>query len=684
MRNFAGGINLAKGELNLKAEENIESRNMRYERDGGVSTGRGYGSPGWAWEETGHGIDGLFVGANYPNLIWAAVNGKIKYVDATITPQSSATVYTADTAISLTAGSPVFMGEYRGEIYYCNGSNTLGRIAVGQLKTALTTSASPITIDVVDSGLYSWTVSGHGTNEYYLRTLGSANPQIPQPTSFKENGIAISTAAIGSLTGGTWNYGNNDGLGYNTIYVRETDGQDPDNHANGYLQAIFSSVLYLNAAEGYKFTNGTDKVYIENDEIDYTGEYVHNSDEILTGVSNVASIHAVGSYVTEQGSITTVGQAFSPPPDLRPSCFAFFKETMWLGGLTDEPNVLRYGKSITSVSTIVDGDIHNFSDGNNYLIGEGGQITALKTTRDRLYVFLKDRIYYITTQANSSGVEVFTKEFLFSSIFGAPNQYCICEMGDKLVVFTGKRIIQIGYNPGFQQILPDEEFDNNIQPLLQSCDIDQTGAEVFYNEDDKELRVKFKINGIFKTAIYNNIVKQWSYPSDEDVSRFIKHLKNTYFGDPSDCIVNRLGLSLDAGDSSITHRYVSGRNDGASRNQKLFIRGKIEGTKRPGNTLYLTTYIDNQAFGGARPITDAQISAASPGDPLGGNDFGEETIGGQIDTPSRKNFTYPFLIGRRGKDIRFVFTSDEIGSDWEITKGEVEYEENSRDAALHY
>lgn len=570
-KHFAGGINLSKGELNLKPEENVESRNMKYEIDGAVSTGKGYGDPGWAWNESGKGIDGLFVMSNYPNLFWTAVNGKIKYVDATTSPQTAGVVYEADTTLSLTAANPVFFKEYRGTLYFCNGTNDLGRISVGQLASSVAAGA------------------------------------------------------------GTWT---------------------------------------LNAAEGYKFTNGADTAYCAGDEANYTAV----STESLTTVTNGLA-HSAGAYVTQYNSVSST---------YKPKTMAFFKETMWVAGHTSEPNVLRYGKTVSTVASLVAGNIHDFSDGNNYMIGEGGVITALYATRDRLYVCTADRIYYVTTQINSSGVEVFSKDYLFSSIHGCPNAYSITEMGDVIVVFTGKRVLRIGYNPQNLQLLPDEDFDNEIAPVLRTSDTDQSGAEVYYNEDDKELRLKFKKDGIFRVAIYNNITKEWSYPSEEDSARYIKHARTTYFGDPNACVTYKLGNSLDADTTSIIHRYVTGRNDGGSRNKKLFLRGRIEGSKRPGNTLYVTTYIDNQIFGGARVINDANMLTSIPGNPTGDSVLGEDTLGGEGDNPAKRNYVYPFLIGRRGTDIRLVLSSNEIGSDWAAAKGEVEYEENFSDASKYY
>lgn len=87
---------------------------------------------------------------------------------------------------------------------------------------------------------FAWTVSGSGTNEYYVRTAGGANPgfQASPPTT---NGVYIAGSAatkgtLGALTAGQWGYGDNDTLGYSTVYVRLSGGGDPDAQSADHVQ----------------------------------------------------------------------------------------------------------------------------------------------------------------------------------------------------------------------------------------------------------------------------------------------------------------------------------------------------------------------------------------------------------------------------------------------------------------
>lgn len=94
--------------------------------------------------------------------------------------------------------------------------------------------------DNVRTAAFSWTASGSGTGEFYLRTAASASPGFvaSPPTSggVYINAVAATKGTLGSLAAGEWGYGDNDTLGYSTIYVRLSDDSDPDAKAAGYVK----------------------------------------------------------------------------------------------------------------------------------------------------------------------------------------------------------------------------------------------------------------------------------------------------------------------------------------------------------------------------------------------------------------------------------------------------------------
>lgn len=84
--------------------------------------------------------------------------------------------------------------------------------------------------------LHKWTASGSGTDEYYLELLAGGDPSISSSIiSVYEGDVIMTEATVGSLSAGEWDLGDNDSLGFTTLYVRLTGGEDPDIKGNGWV-----------------------------------------------------------------------------------------------------------------------------------------------------------------------------------------------------------------------------------------------------------------------------------------------------------------------------------------------------------------------------------------------------------------------------------------------------------------
>lgn len=84
---------------------------------------------------------------------------------------------------------------------------------------------------------WSWTASGSGTNEYYLRTAANGDPGFAaSPAQLLLDGAAATPGTVGALAAGEWGFSDNDTLGYSTIYVRLADGADPDAKPLDYVE----------------------------------------------------------------------------------------------------------------------------------------------------------------------------------------------------------------------------------------------------------------------------------------------------------------------------------------------------------------------------------------------------------------------------------------------------------------
>ena len=95
-----------------------------------------------------------------------------------------------------------------------------------------------------------WTASGSGTDEYYVELLAGGDPSISDPANVLEDGSYMTEGTMGSLTAGQYDYGDNDTLGYSTIYVRLTATGDPDSQAADFVQYSLLDEHYLELAAG--------------------------------------------------------------------------------------------------------------------------------------------------------------------------------------------------------------------------------------------------------------------------------------------------------------------------------------------------------------------------------------------------------------------------------------------------
>lgn len=555
----------------------------------------------------------------------------------------------------------------------------MGRIAIGQVGTALTTTDQSLQVNLVASGTYRWLASGSGTNEYYMDLNAGGDPGFSEPLDVLENSVSMTPGTAGSLAAGEWDYADNDSLGYSVVYVRLSDGADPDSKADGYVQGEWAQ-LTLKDSEGYKFRNAVDKIYVEGDEIDYESVSAAGLGDNIEYLTNISANHGVDAYVTQYNTLTAPTGG-----SLKASCMEIWRDTLWYSGIKDEVNVLRYGKTIAGVSDILTGNLHNFSDGNNYLVGDGGEVTALQATEDRLYVFQKHDVHYITITITSTGTEGFSRMRRLTGNYGTPNPFCVTEMEDVVIFFTGKRLIRIGYEPNSDQILPDELFDKDILPIFRDADEDQSNASLHYNPATKKLYITFSKGGSLITAVYDNQTKVYAYPYDHDPSSYVFHGKSTYFGSQDDDITYRIGTSYDHDDVSMIRRLKSGRMDDESRSEKLFLKGEVWGKLRTAeSSISFLTEINESTFGGARTIDQSNATIYPPLDGLGDQSIGDETVGDGGLPLSKYPFKYNFTLGKRGNDISVIFSSNVLSNGWEIDYVEIEYIEYERDSSRHF
>ena len=102
-------------------------------------------------------------------------------------------------------------------------------IEAGALYMRFFTEAGPVLIDdpiedidFVKLSTYYWNESSNGYDEYYVTLPNGSDPSIAEPDRLFEQSIRLVEGTLGTLNRGEWAFGDNDSLGFNTVYVRLT------------------------------------------------------------------------------------------------------------------------------------------------------------------------------------------------------------------------------------------------------------------------------------------------------------------------------------------------------------------------------------------------------------------------------------------------------------------------------
>ena len=145
--------------------------------------------------------------------------------------------------------------------------------------------------DLVNAGVFKWTLSGSGTAEYYLEANAGGDPGILEPDFVKENGINMISGSVGNLSPFRWDWGDNDALGFDTIYVRLLDSTDPDTKAKGWIQVnVLVELPYNNESDLAELTttSSADTLYVFHG--DYNRHKITRSAEDTWTVTEINNI----------------------------------------------------------------------------------------------------------------------------------------------------------------------------------------------------------------------------------------------------------------------------------------------------------------------------------------------------------------------------------------------------------
>ncbi len=154
---------------------------------------------------------------------------------------------------------------------------------------------------------YKWTKSASGTNEYYCTTTADGDPGFNvEPDFIVLDGEVCTVGTMGSLAHHEVDYGDNDTLGFSTVYFRD-DSSDPDTSG-----VIIKTVMFPTAMKqvgSYFLLGGSDGFiyeanpggYLDQDSIQIEPRMSGVEADIPYGTANFNEMHILAS--SESGGI---------------------------------------------------------------------------------------------------------------------------------------------------------------------------------------------------------------------------------------------------------------------------------------------------------------------------------------------------------------------------------------------
>ena len=108
-----------------------------------------------------------------------------------------------------------------------------------------------------DTNLFTYATSGSGTNErYFTDQDGNAPGWDGEPDYVTMAGKVLTKGTVGSLNDHEWDYGDNDGLGYSTIYYRDDTGTLATTGDDMRALMIPQTIEHYNGVTYYGFSTG--------------------------------------------------------------------------------------------------------------------------------------------------------------------------------------------------------------------------------------------------------------------------------------------------------------------------------------------------------------------------------------------------------------------------------------------
>jgi len=203
---------------------------------------------------------------------------------------------------------------------------------------------------------------------------------------------------------------------------------------------------------------------------------------------------------------------------------AFWKERMIIIGVSSDTSVdnssaVAYMSQFASARDLQKIIVFGTTGGaTEEWVGKAGKLTNIVTTRDYMYLFKEDEVYFcnVTSVDASTGA---TYPQLLSNNYGCVNEDCAVDMGDGYIAFLtkNKRVmgIKISSQTGQALVFPDESFDQAVRNTCDLMDSDQSKARLVYHVGKRLLYAQVSVQSNIITMVNDNNIKHWIPPDDQ-------------------------------------------------------------------------------------------------------------------------------------------------------------------------
>lgn len=404
------------------------------------------------------------------------------------------------------------------------------------------------------------------------------------------------------------------------------------------LTAGVSTTLTVEGGQGWRF-GSSGIINVNGDDITYTSR---TNDVLTITAATVTNNHAIGEYVTEMSA---------PAGAPNGSALAFYAEKCFVIGVPGTSgNKYTSSTAFYSETAIASTPekVYSFLSSGRELIGKGGDLIAIISGRDNLFLFKRKSIEYVYSIDASSGAPLHKE---ISSIYGVPGPFCVTQMGNLIVFFTGKELKTIGFqSEAASTFTIDSFFDKKIQKTLQLLDEDQSDAILIFDKKRKLLKLWANYSGQRVCFVYflptkaNNDKRfsgAWSIDIGKDADRATVWKNDIYWSSADLLFRDEFGLDDNGSPIHVvmeTKEFTAGNFIEPDEWQKVALVGAMS----EGGSFDLTVYVDNTPVA-TENVTAANLITATGGYPIGQSPIGYQTLGGGGDgSITIYPFNFPF------------------------------------------